>query len=57
MQTVRAPAEDSFPTAQAFPPPAAQVSPLAKAALEQGVRFEDVVAYLQNLRTARKGWR
>ena len=58
MQTTPAPQEDSFPTASPFPPPpVAQVSALARAALEQGVRFEDVEAYLLNLRTARKGWR
>lgn len=57
MPTIPAPQEDSFPTAAPFPPPVAQVSALARAALEQGVRFEDVAAYLENLRTARKVWR
>lgn len=55
--TTPAPNEDSFPTAQVHPAPVANVSMLARLALEQGIAFDDVEAYLVNLRTAQRGWR
>ncbi len=51
ISTVPAQSEDNFPTQE--PPSHFRLTPLARAALANGVAFDDVAAYVDGLRRER----